>query len=66
MRGQTTNMSKPVIAAIAFVVAAAITLGVLQFIIHLNGALTKIVIGAVVGLIVGGIAFVVVKEPAKT
>ena len=59
-------ITKPIAAIIAFVVSAAIVLGLLQFIIHLQGAPIKLVIGIVVGLIVAGIAYMVYKEPAKT
>ena len=59
-------MNKPLIAVIAFVVSAAIVLGIEQFLIHLSGAVLKLIIGVVIGLIVAAIAFVVVKEPAKS
>ncbi len=59
-------MSKPVIAGIVFVVAAAIVLVILQFVVHLQGPITKIAVGVVVGLIAAAIAFFVVKEPAKS
>ena len=58
-------MSKPVAAVIVFVVSTLIVLGILQFVLHLQGAITKLVIGIVVGLVLGGIAFLVVKEPVK-
>ena len=59
-------MSKPVIAVIGFVLGAAIALAALQFVIHLQGAVLKLIIGIVIGLIVAGIAFVVIKEPVQS
>ena len=59
-------MSKPIISLIVFVVSAAIVLGILQFIIHLQGPILKLALGGVVGLIAAGIAFFVVKEPVKS
>ena len=59
-------MSKSVVTIGAFVVSAAIALGILQFVVHLQGAVIKLAIGIVVGLIVAGIAFFVVKEPVKS
>lgn len=58
-------MNKPLIAVIAFVVSAAIVLGIEQYVIHLNGAVLKLIIGVVVGLVVAAIAFFVVKTPAQ-
>lgn len=58
-------MSKPVITVVAFVVSAAIVLALLQFVLRVQGGVLKLAIGIIVGLIVAGIAFVVVKTPAK-
>jgi hypothetical protein len=59
-------MSKPIVAIITFVVSTAIVLGILQYIVHLQGSILKLVIGVVIGLIAAGIAFLVVKEPVKS
>ncbi len=59
-------MSKPILAIVAFVVSAAIVLGIVQFVVHLQGPILKLAIAAVVGLIVAGVVFFVVKEPVKS
>jgi membrane protein DedA with SNARE-associated domain len=51
-----------IITAVVFLVAGAVTLGVLQFILHVQGAVLKLAIGVVVALIAGGIAFWVTRE----
>ncbi len=55
---------RTMITAIVFVVAGAITLALLQWVLHVQGAVLKIIIGIVVALIAGGIAFFVTKTPA--
>ncbi len=49
------------ITAIVFLVAGAITLGVLQFVIRLHGGVTKAIIGIVVAVIAGAIAYFVTR-----
>jgi hypothetical protein len=54
-----------IITAVVFLVAGAITLGVLQFILHVQGAVLKLAIGVVIALIAGGIAFFATRnQPA--
>jgi hypothetical protein len=51
-----------IITVVVFLVAGAITLGLLQFVLHVQGAVLKLAIGIVVALIAGGIAFFVTRE----
>ncbi len=51
------------ITGIVFVVAGAITLALLQYVLHVQGAVLKLIIGIVVALIAGAVAFFVTKPP---
>ncbi len=52
------------ITAAAALVALVITLGLLQYVIHLQGAPLKLLIGIVVAVIAGAVAFFVTRAPA--
>jgi hypothetical protein len=54
-------MSRTIVAIIAFIVTYAIVLGILQYIVRLQGAVLKLGIGAVIALIVAAIAFAVAR-----
>jgi hypothetical protein len=54
-------MGRTITAIVIFIVTYAIVLGVLQFIVHVAGAILKLGIGAVIALIAAGIAYAVVK-----
>jgi hypothetical protein len=58
-------MNKSLIAVIVFVVSTGIVLGLLQFVVHVQGAVLKLAVGIIVGLIAAGIAFLVVQVPGK-
>ncbi len=51
-----------IITAVVFLVSGAITLGVLQYILRVQGAVLKLAIGVVIALIAGGIAFFVTRN----
>ena len=54
-----------IITAVAFVVVGAIALALEQWVFHLQGAVLKLIIGIVVALIAGGVAFFVTKTPVR-
>jgi membrane protein YdbS with pleckstrin-like domain len=49
------------ITGAVFVIVGAIVLAVLQYVVHLQGAVLKLIIGVVIALIAAGIAFYVTK-----
>lgn len=55
-----------IITVVAFIVGLAVALGLLQYVIHMQGAIVKLVIGIVVGVIVGAVAFLVTRSSATT
>ncbi len=54
------------ITGIAFIVVTAVVLALLQYVLRVQGAPTKLIIGIVVGLIGAGIAYMTAKEPTGT
>ena len=58
-------MNRQIMVAVAFVISAAIVLAILQYVIHMQGAILKLIIGVVVGLIVAGIVFAMTGNSAN-
>ncbi len=54
-------MGRTITAIVIFIITYAIVLGILQFIVHVSGAVLKLGIGAVIALIAAGIAFAVAR-----
>lgn len=54
-----------IIAGAVFVIVGAIVLGLLQYVLRVQGAPLKLVIGVVAALIGGVIAWVLVKSPGQ-
>ncbi len=54
-----------IITAVVFVLVGVITVALLQYGFHVRGGVLKIIIGAIVALIAGGIAFFLTKSPAS-
>ncbi len=52
--------------AVVFVIVGAIALALMQFVLHVQGAVLKLVIGIVVGLIAAAIAYYFTKPTATT
>ncbi len=52
------------ITGIVFIVAGAITIALLKWVIYVPGVWPKLIIGLVVALVAGAIAFFVTRNPA--
>jgi hypothetical protein len=59
-------MSRNIVSIVTFIISFLIVLGILQFIVHVTGAILKLGIGAIIAVIAAGIAFAVVKGTRDT
>ncbi len=57
--------NRVIIAGVAFVIVGAVVLALLQYVLKVQGAVLKLIIGVVVAAIAAGIAYMVVKPPAQ-
>ena len=53
-----------IVPAVLFVVVGVVVVAVLNWVIKMHGGVEKVLIGAVIGLIVAGIAYAVMPKPA--
>ncbi len=54
------------IAGAAFVIVGALVLALLQYVLKVEGAVLKLIIGIIAALIAAGIAFMLVKNPTPS
>jgi riboflavin transporter FmnP len=59
------NNRRLIIAAVAFVIVGAVVLALLQYVLKVQGAVLKLIIGIVIAAIAAAIAYMVVKNPAQ-
>jgi hypothetical protein len=57
---------RAITSAVIFLVVAAIVLVVLQYILHVQGAILKVALGIIIGAIVAGVAYTVVLKPTAS